>query len=170
MKRKRTIAALFLPMISAGCLFFFGEFRSRDSLENATTTTWTVVPKFDSGRRQPYEDETYAQASETTHQYQGTGRGEPLPTLTNIVVRSWDPVPVQYSLSATDIAKLRHASGGKLRLLLYDGGIPCMPPNLGKVIAEEQKRRPVSKQDYFRKLRDMKQDAMNWTLRVLGTE
>lgn len=143
------------------------SFYSRDSLENATTKTWMVTPKFASEKRKPYQRETYEQPPETFYGYQAIGKNEPLPVLTNIVVQSTDFMSVQYSLSADEISKLRRSSGGELRLVLYDEGIACISPGI-KAYFKEIDKRPYNKEEYFQVLRDKKDEAIKWTRDVLA--
>lgn len=159
-----------LIFICTGCLVLFGEsFASRDSLDNATTDNWIVTPKFISEEYELNQHESYPQLPETYFAYQATGRGKSLPTLANIVVQLQKDKTVQYQLSGIEISKLREASGGELRLVLYDEGIGCLSPAIKAYFRKMAKQQPYNKQEHYQMLRDKKGEILRWTNQVLAT-
>ena len=153
-----------LVPVCTSCLFLFGEsFYARDSLVNATAEPWRAEADFASGKHDAY---LHPQGGDVG--YQRTGRGEPMPVLTNIVLISWSTPPTEYSLSNDAISKLRTASGGKLWLILYEEGLACMSPSIKKAFGDANRKKPYNSDEYLRMLRNWKNEALAWTREVLG--
>jgi|GEM_PF-6695974 len=156
------------------CIFLFGEsFGSRDSLDNVTTNKWTVTPKFVSPSDEiSFKNGSYSQRSESFFGFQAASAWSPFPILTNIVVKRKDHESVQYSLSASQISKLREVSGGEVRLVLYDEGLGCMSPTVKSLLVALEKKANQDRaycdmKDRCQILRNQKSEVLNWTAEVL---
>jgi len=70
---------------------------------------------------------------------------------------------VKYSLSSDEVTKLRNAGNGRVRLVLYNDGIACLPPLMRAV----SKDHPQSQEEFVEFLKTSKQEALDWTQNVL---
>jgi hypothetical protein len=120
MKTTITYTFLTLALLAVGC---FESFHGRDSLGNPTSISWEVNAIFASGRK-----EIYTLRPETFGNYTVTAKGQTLPELTNIFVTSMDSQRSSHSLTMREILKLRSASKGELRLVLYSEGFAIPSP------------------------------------------
>lgn len=159
--REISVIVLCLVLV-CGCQLLFEPFDSRDSLEKVTSETWMIAARFLSGRNLIYEQRSGSFAGYS----RSNGRGERLPVLTNVVAQVKDSKDFKYTLSGEQISRLRDASGGELRLVLYDEGIACMSPAMNEAIAELGKH-PYDKQKRLQLLRDQRDEALKWTRDVV---
>ncbi len=155
------VVALGLAFLCAGCQWI-KPLRNPDSLDNATSQTWSVTADFASGQHY-----TYDQLPESFSDYGKMSRGS-IPVLTRLVAVSKGPKPMTCSLFARDISRLRRATPGGLTFVLYDDGIACLSTAIKKTLEQEVGKHPYTRDEYFRLLRDQKTAAMDWTKRVLG--
>ena len=131
-------------------------------LDNASTQTWNITAGFANGQRQTHEQEP-----ESFFDYGETQTGTPS-RLTRIEAVSTADPPVTYSLSGHDLARLREVAPGNLMLVLYDEGIACLSPDVKKVVEQQMFNNPFDRAEYFRLLGVEREEALNWTRKVLG--
>lgn len=163
----KIICSYCLFLTCSGCLFFGDSFASRDSLENATVEPCQVTVKFASQQLYSRPAEVYMQQAESFCGFQRRNRNEPMPTITNIMVQLTN-ASVCFSLSANEVAKLREASGGNLRLIIYSDGLGCVPPALHAYFASVNGNNPYSKEKHSQMLMYIKDQVVRWTKQVLN--
>ncbi len=151
------LALISLGLSFTGCLF--EPLHSSDSETNCSKRTWLITASFASGRQLSYK-----QLSGDSMRYQKTKAGDVMPVLTNIVAVSENSEPIKYSLSMYEIAKLRNAHYGEIRLVIYDDGIACLPP---RVIVQSDNHQQTQK-EYIQFLANEKNEAVKWTQDVLN--
>jgi len=150
--------AAILALLAPGC-FLFESFESSDSLGNATERTWRVDAQFNSGKHESYE-----QAAGRFVGFSKPGKHAPMPLLTNFIISSEGGSGKQYSFNTVEISKLRSASDGKLKLVIYDDGLACLPP----VRSPQREDYPETHQEYLQLLHRKKLLAITWTRHVLS--
>jgi hypothetical protein len=160
--RKNIVAGLCALALCAGCALF-QPLQSQDSLDNCSSMTWQVAVTFVSGKKQ-----TYTQKPKTIVDFAVAAKEPGQSRLSTIVVRSEGPAATEYSLSFLEISKLRNASGGELRLILYDDGLGCMSPTMKSSLVKAYEESPYSGQDYFATLRARKAECLKWSHDVLA--
>jgi hypothetical protein len=166
----KMICCICLLFVCSSCLFFFGDsFAYRDSLENATAQSCLVTANFAFQEKNPRPPQIYVQQAESFCGFESKDRNEPLPVLTNIVIRLVNS-EAQHSLSVNEITKLRKASGGALSLVLYNEGIGCVSPTIQAYFETPNGKHPYNKEEHFQMLKDIKREVLQWTKQVLNEE
>ena len=155
------IFALCVVLAGNGCQVF-KPLHNPDSLDNATSQTWSLVAEFDSRPQYGYTLEANSFSDFGT-----MSRGA-IPTLTSVVAVSKEG-STRYSLSSREIASLRRAAPGGLTLVIYDDGIACLSPAIKKDLANDMRKVDYTRQEYFRLLKAQAKPALLWTRQTLAT-
>jgi hypothetical protein len=152
-----------VALVASGC-HWPKPLRNPDSIDNATAQACTVSADFASGLHDVHD-----QGPDSFFNFGVMSRGA-MPVLTNLVVLlKTDPVAT-FTLSSSQILKLRRATPGGLTLVLYPEGIACLSPEIKKTFENEVLRHPYTREDYFRLLKTQEQPALKWTQNVLARE
>lgn len=159
--RNTFFVGICLALFCAGCQLF-KPLRNPDSLDNATSRTWTVTADFATGLHHVYEQEP-----DSFSDFGVMTRGR-IPVLTRLAAVSRTAPAVTYTLSSRDIEKLRRAVPGGLTLVLYDDGIACLSTEAKKALEQEISKHEYTRQTYFRLLKARSKPALAWTQSVLG--
>ena len=149
-----------LALLGSGCQLFKAP-ASPDSLDNASSRTWTVTASFASGPAQTHE-----QAPESFFNFGEPGT-EPR-RLVKITAVSKTPDRLEYSLTPRELSILRQTAPGALMLVIYDEGMAALSPEIKKVMEQELFKNPYDRQEYFRLLKVEREPALQWTRQVLG--
>jgi len=159
--RNSALAVSCLVLLGSGCQMFKPS-PGMDSLDNASSRTWTVTASFTSGPA-----ETHEQAPESFFNFDNAN-SDAHPVLTQIVAISQEPRQMKCSLSLGELMILRQSAPGPLMLVIYDDGIAALSPEIKKVIEQELFKNPYNRQEYFRLLQVEQDAALTWTRQTLG--
>ncbi len=150
---KHLKALLYATLIGFSGCFLFEPFGGLDAVMNSTSAPWSVSVAFTDGKSR-----TFQIPPEIYTPFSRMAKREPMPLLATITTRAG--AGEVYSLTRVDVEALRKAANGKVRLILYEDGIACMPP--GWIAPDSENRK------YFEWLRTNKHEWLKWTKEVLA--